>query len=223
MGLDDTLFHAAPYYSALFQHVCAGLADRIGGDSNEYRRRLEEVADELTRDHPRLFEAFRERAELPETAAVAIERAISSFDPGALSLFPDADRFIEETQAPIAIVTHGDGFLERQKIRALGLADRVDMIVFAAEYGEAWRPPSVLPYRTACRAFETRPSDCVYIGANPFIDFEGASSLGMRCIRLRRGQFGDRANLPWLEPLRCVESLTEVGPFSVTGLVTITR
>lgn len=224
MSLDDTLFDAGPLYDRLFAHVASEVSARCGGDAEAYVSLLEKVADELTRDHPELPEAFRTRADLPKSARFAVAQAFRSFDPGELSLHTDVEEFLESTRAPVAIVTHGDRLFDRLKIRALRLAHRVDLIVVAADCGEAWRAPSVLPYRAVCRAFQLSPEEILCVGSNPFTDFEGAYALGMKCRRIARGTFATQADLPWLAPMdttvsvESLEALLEAG-----GLVSIDR
>jgi FMN phosphatase YigB (HAD superfamily) len=49
--------------------------------------------------------------------------------------------------------------------------------------------PSEKPFLVAIKKSRTRVNNAFYIADNPLIDFEGAKKIGMKTIRLKRGEF----------------------------------
>jgi len=80
-----------------------------------------------------------------------------------------------------------DGYLKAQqnKLRSLKLERIFDEIIFTDEIGRAFWKPSPLPYQELINRFQSKPSDCVYIGDNPQKDFISPNKIGMLSIRIR--------------------------------------
>ena len=83
------------------------------------------------------------------------------------------------------IITSGSSRMQRAKIRALGLAERVDTILISEEEGIA-KPSSEIFHRAAER-LGLRPEQCVFVGDNPIADVDGARRAGMLDVWIQRG------------------------------------
>lgn len=69
--------------------------------------------------------------------------------------------------------------LHRQ-VRANGIAERVDAVVFSSEIGR--RKPAPELYRAALDRLAVRPSQALYVGDRVLEDYEGPRRLGMRAV-----------------------------------------
>lgn len=87
-----------------------------------------------------------------------------------------------------AVVTNGPSGMQRAKLRALGLSDRVDTILVSEEEGVS-KPSSEIFHRAAER-LGVRPQQCVFVGDNPIADVDGARRAGMLDVWVQR-------TLPW--------------------------
>jgi putative hydrolase of the HAD superfamily len=99
-------------------------------------------------------------------------------------------------QVAIGLVSDGDPTIQRNKLRALGLASHFDIVVFSDELGREHRKPSPVPLLAALLALGVDPRDAVYVGDQPDKDVAAALAAGMRAIRVRTGEYADRPDDP---------------------------
>jgi HAD superfamily hydrolase (TIGR01509 family) len=83
------------------------------------------------------------------------------------------------------LVTFGDVPTQEAKVRATGIADLVDRVVYeplgpSADKGRA--------FRALCEEEGLDPRDCAAVGDRPDAEIAAARRLGMRTIRVRRGE-----------------------------------
>jgi putative hydrolase of the HAD superfamily len=88
----------------------------------------------------------------------------------------------------LGIVTNGSSTVQRAKLDALRLWDRVDTVAIADEEGVA-KPAAEVFHRAAARLGVTAAA-CLVVGDNPRADIVGARNAGMRHVWIRAG-------LPW--------------------------
>ena len=84
----------------------------------------------------------------------------------------------------LGVVTNGSSEMQRAKLRALGLADLVDVILVSGEEGVA-KPDAEIFHRAADR-LRVRPEQCVFVGDNPHADVDGARRAGMLGVWFER-------------------------------------
>ena len=68
----------------------------------------------------------------------------------------------------------------------MGVKPLLDVIIYSDLFVAK---PSPLPFRAAVSQLGMEPSDALYVGDNPAVDFEGAKAIGMRTVRVSRGEF----------------------------------
>jgi len=112
--------------------------------------------------------------------------------PPAISLYPDAAHFLNEllkTNEPckMALVTDGLPPMQKNKVAALGIADRFNAVVYCWELNAPKPNPAGL--KEAIKRLEVLPQECVMIGDRIDHDMQPAKALGMTTIRLLRGRF----------------------------------
>ncbi|MFD7575285.1 HAD family hydrolase, partial [Streptomyces sp. NPDC059810] len=177
---------------------------------------------ELTVLHWRRFEAggvdfqeqrrervrdFLERPAL--TAAEAdgwFERYVSHYE-AAWELFPDAlpvlDLLADDYRH--GILSNSSLHNQDRKLRVLGVRDRFEAVLCAAELGVAKPAPEA--FHAACTALDLRPSEVAYVGDQPDIDARGAVEAGLRGIWLDRADTGGRPELKRITSLRELPAL----------------
>lgn len=105
-----------------------------------------------------------------------------------IELFEDAQWAITYARqyARTAIITDGYLVMQRNKVNALALTGRFDMIVYSDVFGrEGWKP-SPLPYQEVMNSLGCVGGKCLYIGDNPTKDFITARKLGWKTARVAR-------------------------------------
>jgi len=86
-----------------------------------------------------------------------------------------------------AILTNGLPSTQAAKVRALGLHDLVDHVVYAEEHAVGGKPAAE-PFLAALNRLEVAPQNAVMVGDDCVNDIEGARAVGMRTILLARGE-----------------------------------
>ena len=84
----------------------------------------------------------------------------------------------------LGVITNGPSGMQRAKLRALELADRVDVILVSEEEGVS-KPASEIFHRAADR-LGVSPKQCVFVGDNPIADVDGARRAGMLDVWIQR-------------------------------------
>jgi putative hydrolase of the HAD superfamily len=171
--LDDTLYPEAAYVASGFRAV----------------------GDALAREHR--VEGFGALAAAVAAAGVA-EASVASLVPWCvaryrehlpdIALFPGGHEALEVLQGRVKLAVLTDGWLvaQRRKVEALGLAARVDAVVYSDAFGREHWKPSEVPYRAVAEALGVAHDGCVYIADNPAKDFITARALGWRTIQVAR-------------------------------------
>jgi putative hydrolase of the HAD superfamily len=105
-----------------------------------------------------------------------------------IELFADAQWAIAHARqlARTAIITDGYLVMQQNKVQALRLDGRIDLIVYSDIFGrEGWKP-SPRPYLEVMTFFGCPGENCIYIGDNPTKDFVTARKLGWKTVRVAR-------------------------------------
>jgi putative hydrolase of the HAD superfamily len=105
-----------------------------------------------------------------------------------INLFADVVPALDlfKGQMQFGLLTDGYLNVQKRKVAALGIADRLHVIVYSDAYGrQAWKP-SPIPYQQITKLLECLPSECAYVGDNPAKDFVTAKRLNWFTIRVRR-------------------------------------
>ncbi|VTT86866.1 2-haloalkanoic acid dehalogenase [Halorubrum sp. DM2] len=106
---------------------------------------------------------------------------------------------------PVGILTNGPERRQRAKVEALGLADRVDAIVYAGDLPR--RKPHVEPFDRLTTALSVDPGEMLYVGNSLSYDVAGAHNAGLRSAWLRADP--DDAAAPY-RPDYVLDSLDEL-------------
>ena len=214
--LTGTLIHSpgrgAIYSEVLARHgvaVAPGRAEELIGEVwRELDCSAHPAADRFAA-HPdgargwwrRLLERFCERLEVPAPGAFAAAELFDRFARGdAWEVYPEVDAVLAELRRAslvLGVISNWDERLPRL-LEALGLAPRLDVLVYSQEVG------AEKPHRRIFTAALTRlglpPARILHVGDRPRHDVEGARAVGMHALLLGRngapGDLPDLADLP---------------------------
>ncbi|MFJ3928396.1 HAD family hydrolase [Streptomyces sp. NPDC090022] len=196
--IDDTLFdYTGADAAGLARHlVDEGLGESYGTplqalarwreitDRNWARFAAGEVGfQEQRRDRVR---DFLERPELgDEEADDWFERYVAHYK-AAWALFPDVLPVLGALGADYrhGVLSNSSTANQDPKLRHLGLRDRFEVLVCAAELGVS--KPEAAAFRAACDALGLPAADVAYVGDQPEIDARGARDAGLVAVWLDR-------------------------------------
>ncbi|MEU6374678.1 HAD family hydrolase [Streptomyces sp. NPDC046909] len=101
-------------------------------------------------------------------------------------LFPDVLPALDALAASHrhAVLSNSSIHVQDRKLRALGVHDRFEAILCAAELGVS--KPEAGAFHAACEALELAPGQVAYVGDHPEIDGRGAAEAGLRSFWIDR-------------------------------------
>ena len=194
--LDDTLYRERDFVDQSFRSVAKVMAGYLSakrkpgcgqGLSGESEEELFGQMIELMEQEGRgeIFNRLCERydVDIPVQELVKIYRETRP----VLKLYPDGEEllsWLEDREIKTGLITDGNAAVQRNKIEALGLDRRLNVVL--ASYDLGLRKPDKGVYVYCLEKLGCRPEEAVYIGDNPLKDFIGARKLGMKTVRIIR-------------------------------------
>ncbi|MFJ2306471.1 HAD family hydrolase [Streptomyces sp. NPDC087787] len=218
--VDDTLFdYTTADRAGMRTHLVAeGLLDGYATveDALAHWRRItdeqwarfsagEATFEEQRRDRVRVFLARPELADDEIDAWFA--RYLGHYE-AAWALFPDVLPVLDALAASHrhAVLSNSSIHVQERKLRALGVRDRFETVLCAAELGVS--KPEPRAFHAACEALELGPHEVAYVGDHPDIDARGAAEAGLLSVWIDRAgvHAGGRDGGGW----RRIASLAEL-------------
>ncbi|MDT0395776.1 MULTISPECIES: HAD family hydrolase [Streptomyces] len=156
------------------------------------------------RDRTRVFL----RREMTDTEADDWFLRYVTYYESAWSLFPDVLPVLDALAASHrhAVLSNSSLHVQDRKLRVLGVHDRFETILCAAELGVS--KPEAGAFLAACDALALPPDQVAYVGDHPEIDGRGAADAGLLSVWIDRG--GDHATVVPPEGPRRIASLDEL-------------
>jgi len=120
--------------------------------------------------------------------------AAASTEPAAVArcpnidLFEDVDRALRHWRSGhrLALISDGPLAMQQNKVDALGLADRLDLIILTDQWGREFWKPHPRAFETVQKTWGLEGAACLYVGDNVEKDFFAPLRLGWRTARVRR-------------------------------------
>ncbi|MEW2306009.1 HAD family hydrolase [Streptomyces sp. NPDC006655] len=114
----------------------------------------------------------------------------------AWALFPDVLPALDALAAGYrhAVLSNSSLHVQDPKLRALGVHDRFEVILCAAELGVS--KPAAGAFLAACAALELAPHEVAYVGDHPEIDARGAVDAGLLSVWIDRRGASTGADAP---------------------------
>jgi putative hydrolase of the HAD superfamily len=130
--------------------------------------------------------AFTDR-DLTDAEADAWYRRYITHYEAAWALFPDVLPVLDALAASHrhAVLSNSSLHVQDRKLRTLGVHDRFEAILCAAELGIS--KPEAGAFLAACESLGLPPHQVAYVGDHPEIDGRGAADAGMLSVWIDRG------------------------------------
>lgn len=189
--LDDTLIAEMDFVRSGWRAVALHLAGLTGVGQDPL---LAMMADAFGRDPAHVFDQVCEQlGQRSSLVGECVDRY--RFHDCALRVLPDADRVLAWARdRRTGIVSDGWPAVQRAKLAAAGLGERVEVVVLTGDLPLGSAKPSPAGFRAALDALGSVPERAVYVADNLEKDFIGPRQLGMRSVRVARpgGVYLDR-------------------------------
>ncbi|WP_067284336.1 HAD family hydrolase [Streptomyces jeddahensis] len=215
--IDDTIFdYAGADTAGMHAHLLAEGVPAVYGTAELAVARWKEITDHhwarfgagevdfLTQRRDRVRDFLE--ADLDDVEADAwFERHLGHYE-AAWSLFPDALPALDALAGSYrhAVLSNSAAMHQERKLRVLGVRDRFETVLCAAELGVS--KPAAEAFHAGCAALALEPAEIAYVGDQPEIDARGARDAGLLGIWLDR----TGAGRPAPTGVRRITSLAEL-------------
>jgi putative hydrolase of the HAD superfamily len=195
--LDDTLYPEIEFVKSGFREVARHLASKHNLDEGSLFQQMLEI---LKRDgRGKIFDTLLENLGLftPERVRTLVD-LYRSHRP-SISLYPDTLPTLEKLRRngiQVGIITDAMASVQKNKVKALGLENLFDIIIYTEELGEGCSKPSPVPFKTALKLLQVPASEAVYVGDDPSKDFLAPNNLGMLTVQVVRQASKDLTPVP---------------------------
>jgi len=199
--MDDTLYDEIDYYKSGFMAV----AQKVGGD---FGLKTGIVLDCLWQifnsgNHKTTFDAAAEKLGIAFDAEYIkkLVNVLRNHTPD-ITLPSPSRAVLEELKGRYKLGLITDGYLPAQelKVKALGLEEFFDCIVYTEKLGPEYWKPSPAGFQKLLAELGAVASQCVYIGDNLKKDFLSPNKMGFKTVRIIR------KNRIHIDPAPCSEA-----------------
>lgn len=186
--LDDTLYYELDYVKSGFRAVSEYIAFRYQVDKDEFYQELLNILEIEGRG--KTFNIALEKFVLPAAELEKMIDVYRSHNPENIRLYEDAveilNRYLKEKRYKTGIITDGNSEVQWNKIRSLGLDEKVNQIIVTDDFGVDKRKPHFFSYQRMLKLLQVKAEEAVYVGDNPVKDFITARKLGLKTVRIVR-------------------------------------
>jgi putative hydrolase of the HAD superfamily len=183
--LDDTLYPERAYVDSGFRAVAAWVEQRLAVPASQTVDELRRLFRSGVRGNT--FDIWLESR--GDDAALALEMVgIYRAHEPEIAPYPGVHELLRRLGRGyrLAIVTDGDGAVQRKKLSRLGLGALLDVVVFTDDLGQSSWKPHPAAFTLVVARLGVEPADAVYVADNPTKDFFGARKAGLGTIRVRQ-------------------------------------
>jgi len=137
-----------------------------------------------------------------------------------IQLYPEANLVLNRFKDfSLYVITDGNRIVQKNKMLALGLFDKVKSCILTSYYGLKNSKPSPYCFLRICKKEKIKPSEFIYVGDNPNKDFVGLKPLGFKTIRVLKGQYRNIKKDEEYEAQYTINSLYELTPELIRNIV----
>lgn len=206
--LDDTLYNELTFVQSGFRAVANYLNEHY---SIPVQTGLEFMLAKLSSGRGRIFNDLLTEYGIYKKELVHKCVSIYRLHQPEIKLYPEADACLRRLHNyPQYIVTDGNKLVQANKIKALGLDQRVKYCYITHRYGIKNAKPSPYCFQKICEREKVSPEKVVYIADNPHKDFVGIKPLGFGTIRILQGSYQDLSLTSEYEAEQQIRSLDEL-------------
>lgn len=184
--LDDTLYPEKSFVFSGFEAVAAWLRQKVTCPFDPAER-MRGLFEQGARGH--IFDQVLAEMHCSDadTLVPLMVECYRSHEP-QIGLFEDADRALVRWRAGyrLALISDGPLAMQQNKVNALGLADRLDLIILTDQWGREFWKPHPRAFETVQKTWGLDGAACLYIADNVEKDFFSPLWLGWRTVRICR-------------------------------------
>lgn len=188
--LDNTIYDYQQYVLGAFKEISWWLGKKYNLSQKKIYLKLVKLWRRKSSAYPHLFNDLLKESNLEDGKAVKSIVRIFNRHQGRLKPYPGVIKTLRELKkqgCSLGIITDGHIERQRRKINALSIKNFFKVIIYTKKIAAK---PSAKPFSVAAKKIKT--FNCIYVGDNPEIDFEGAKACGMTTVRLLKGEFKSR-------------------------------
>ncbi len=108
-----------------------------------------------------------------------------------IKIYPDTHNILYTYKGKIYLITDGNKNIQRYKIKLLKIKKFFKKIFITNTYGKKYQKPSMFCFEKIKKIENCDYKKMIYIGDNPSKDFINCNKVGIRTVRLLRGEFKD--------------------------------
>jgi len=187
--LDDTLYEERIFVESGFRAVSEYIQKRFRVDKEDFFKVVMNILEREGRGY--IFDTALRKYNLYRKKLVdKLVRVYRSHKPG-IKPYPGVKSLINSLKKKykLGLITDGLGYVQRNKVKALGLERFFDFIIYTDDYSKRRSKPSSYSFKKALEYFNISPKEAIYIGDDPYKDFLGAKKLGIQTIRVLQGRY----------------------------------
>jgi len=181
--LDDTLYPELRFSLSGYAAVATAVAAETGMPGNVLYRFL--VRRYRTHGREGLLQALCAAFALPRHEVPRLVEIIRTHRPRLRLPRPSREVLgtLRARGHRLGILTNGLPSTQRGKVRALGIEDLVDVVIYAAEHAPEGKPAPVC-FATVLARLDVAAGRAAFVGDHPEKDIAGAAAAGLRPIWL---------------------------------------
>ncbi len=183
------MYDARQYCVGAFQEIASYVARKYGVPRQTGYRVLLKLWERNTSAYAFLFNDLLTALNIDDRKEIKALVKIFNGHRAKLKTYPRLVTVLRRLQKQgyyLGIITDGNVERQARKIEALGVKPFFDVIIYTEQFAAK---PSPRPFMVATQRLRIHPGDALYVGDNPPVDFRGAKTIGMRTVRISRGEF----------------------------------
>lgn len=180
--LDDTLYPESKFVMSGFNSVSKYLSQKINYSEEKLYRMLYILHEESPQNVFNRLSNILSLSDKTVTHLIANYRHHSPL----ISLEQEVKNLLKNLKENyyLALITDGLSFTQRNKVKALGLDDFMDLIVYTQELGINKAKPHPESYQLIKKRFSSAWNEIIYVGDNPEKDFYIKKKYPLITIRI---------------------------------------
>jgi putative hydrolase of the HAD superfamily len=189
--LDNTLYDTQQYFIGAFESISKYVSSEYDLPEQKIYKTLGKLWQKKTSMYPYLFNDLLKLLQIKQDNPEVIDALVRLFNgyAGNIELYPDVLPTLQELRGrlyKLGIITDGTVERQKRKIELLKLEPLFDVIIYTKEIESKASPT---PFLAALARLNVKAPDAYYIADNPLIDFKGAKKVGIKTIRILRGEY----------------------------------
>ena len=188
--LDDTLYDEMQFVKGGFRAVSAYLIKNYKIKEEIVNNLLLEILEKHGRG--KIFNITLNKLGIKDEKLIPILVDVYRNHIPNISLYPQVEKILKtlkKQKYKIGLITDGNPYVQRSKVRALRINNYFDCMIFSDDYGIEKRKPDLFPYKKSLKELDIDAKETIYVGDNPYKDFFGAKKIGIHTVRLKKGYY----------------------------------